>query len=380
MRISPLRTHFDAHPVDWNHWQKLYKKHQKEYLRSRLRMVKLFAQGHDIEKTARLIGVAPNTVRKHLRAYQKGGLEALVKPKGHTRACRLSPAQQQTFREVVLESTPQQKGLQGHIWTGKTMCDWIKKAFGIEMKSGIYDMLRRLGLSHQRAHSDYLDPDPQAQYEFGQNLEAQYQQVAQAPDEAILAGDEFYCSNQPTCYYGWAEKNSRPKVPTQNKNIARLNGVLAVDLHRGTTFFEALENARSTDIAQYLAAIACDYAEWGYRKLHIWLDNYRGHKQQMRTELEQILSEVSLDIEVEVCDFPAYSPYLNPVEYLIHKVRQQFLHHAPAKRDINAIAQELMEHIDRKVWSSAEEMQNLLRHIQEIIEQEYARYTFNSSP
>jgi adenine C2-methylase RlmN of 23S rRNA A2503 and tRNA A37 len=68
------------------------------------------------------------------------------------------------------------------------------------------------------------------------------------------------------------------------------------------------------------------------------------------------------------------------VEYLIHKVRQQFLHHAPAKRDINAIAQELMEHIDRKGWSSAEEMQNLLRHIQEIIEQEYARYTFNSSP
>jgi hypothetical protein len=30
--------------------------------------------------------------------------------------------------------------------------------------------------------------------------------------------------------------------------------------------------------------------------------------------------------------------------------------------------------------SSAEEMQNLLRHIQEIIEQEYAYYTFNSSP
>jgi hypothetical protein len=26
--------------VDWNHWQKLYKKHQQEYLRSRLRMVK----------------------------------------------------------------------------------------------------------------------------------------------------------------------------------------------------------------------------------------------------------------------------------------------------------------------------------------------------
>jgi predicted metalloprotease len=40
MRISPLRARFDAHPVEWNHWQKLYKKHQKEYMRSRLRMVK----------------------------------------------------------------------------------------------------------------------------------------------------------------------------------------------------------------------------------------------------------------------------------------------------------------------------------------------------
>jgi hypothetical protein len=40
MRISRLRAHFDAHPVDWNHWQKHYKKYQKEYLRSPLRMVK----------------------------------------------------------------------------------------------------------------------------------------------------------------------------------------------------------------------------------------------------------------------------------------------------------------------------------------------------
>ena len=29
MRISPLHAHFNAHPVDWDLWKKLFKKHQK---------------------------------------------------------------------------------------------------------------------------------------------------------------------------------------------------------------------------------------------------------------------------------------------------------------------------------------------------------------
>jgi transposase len=154
MRISPLRAHFEAHPVDWSLWHKLFKKHQKEYLRQRLRMISIFAQGYDIEATARQLGVTPHTVRKHLRSYQKGGLEAVVRPKQHRRPGRLTEAQQEAFKRVVLESTPQAEGLEGETWTGNRMRAWIRKTYDVEMKSGIYDMIRRLGLNQKRTQGE----------------------------------------------------------------------------------------------------------------------------------------------------------------------------------------------------------------------------------
>ena len=82
------------------------------------------------------------------------------------------------------------------------MWAWIQKHRGTENKNGIYDMPKRKGQSHQRAHNDYLEADPQAQYGFGQVLEEQHQQDARAPDEAIIAVDEFSVHNHPNCYYG----------------------------------------------------------------------------------------------------------------------------------------------------------------------------------
>ncbi|MBK8444750.1 MAG: hypothetical protein IPL35_15660 [Sphingobacteriales bacterium] len=36
---------------------------------------------------------------------------------------------------------------------------------------------------------------------------------------AVLMYDEFSISERPTSYYGWAEKNTRPLVVTNEKNV-----------------------------------------------------------------------------------------------------------------------------------------------------------------
>ena len=52
-------------------------------------MVQFFAQGHDVESTARQVNATPYTVRMHLQRYQKGGLEAVVEPIRTTQPSRL---------------------------------------------------------------------------------------------------------------------------------------------------------------------------------------------------------------------------------------------------------------------------------------------------
>ncbi len=49
-----------------------------------------------------------------------------------------------------------------------------------------------------------------------------FKQTLLASDEnnAVITFDEFSISSKPSNYYGWAERNTRPRVKTDEKNAA----------------------------------------------------------------------------------------------------------------------------------------------------------------
>ena len=96
------------------------------------------------------------------------------------------------------------------------MREFIKREFAVDFKSGIYDLLARLNLSHQKAHSDYQNASKDEQLQFIDR----FKQTLLDSDEqnATLTFDEFSISTKPTNYYGWAERNTRPRVKTNEKN------------------------------------------------------------------------------------------------------------------------------------------------------------------
>ena len=117
-----------------------------------------------------------------------------------------------------MKCRPGEVGLEGNIWTGDLMCQYLSKTYGVVYKSGIYDLLERLNLTHQKAHADYSNADPELQTRFWEDL----QNTLLRADErtAVAKFDEFSLSRRPTTYYGWAEKNTRPKVATDEKNAS----------------------------------------------------------------------------------------------------------------------------------------------------------------
>lgn len=209
------RKQFEASGLDEADWQKCFHRHQKAYIRLKLLCVRSYAAGNCPEQIAADLSLSKLSVRRHITAYLRGGLAGLCQPTRRKQPSLLTPAQEQAFKAVLLSSSPQDHGLEGCIWTGQLMKQYLHNTYRVAYRSGVYDLLERLGLSHQKAHADYANADPEQQRAFL----AQLTDTLLAADErtAVAAFDEFSVCERPTAAYGWAEKNTRPRFKTDEK-------------------------------------------------------------------------------------------------------------------------------------------------------------------
>lgn len=62
-----------------------------------------------------------------------------------------------------------------------------------------------------------------------------------------------------------------------------------------------------------------------------------------------------------------YSPKLNLVEYVIHKIRQKICHQAEAKKDIEVFKNEIQQLCQSGTLTSNEQIINTLQHIKDTV-------------
>ena len=214
------KSEFDKLGFDEIKWTKYFQRYQQEYLRKRLRAIKLFAENNDVSTICQTLSLNKNTFYLLVNLYLKEGFEGLCRPAVRPKPTLLSPEQELSFKQTILTKAPFECALEGNIWNGQLMREFIKREFTVDYKSGIYDLLNRLNLSHQKAHSDYQNASKDEQIQFLDR----FKQVLLDSDEqnATLTFDEFSISSKPGNYYGWAERNTRPRVKTDEKNEREL--------------------------------------------------------------------------------------------------------------------------------------------------------------
>lgn len=163
--------------------------------------------------------VSQPTVHTYLHTYLASGLAALCQSTQRARASQLTLAQQQSFKQVLLSQYPgPQVGLSGHLWTGVVMRKYLLMSYQATYRGGLYDLLERLGLSHHKAYADYGN----ARLADQQAAQQQVKDTLLAADEqtAVIYFDEFSISKKGSSYYGWAEKNTPPRLVTNEKKGA----------------------------------------------------------------------------------------------------------------------------------------------------------------
>ena len=136
-------------------------------------------------------------------------------------------------------------------------------------------------------------------------------------------------------------------------------------MQTGKEYLKLKERAKTEDISSYFAELCRDCVQQGMRKLSVILDNNTTHKQKMRNLLEIQLVELGIkeDIEVEFIYTPPYSPDFNLVEYLIHQLRLQLLHHLPVDTTIELIRAKLEQYFQVNQLQTPQQIKNTIAHI-----------------
>lgn len=188
--------------------------------------------------------------------------------------------------------------------------------------------------------------------------------------EKIVFFDEFAVYDRPSIFYGWAEKNTRPQVPSNERGRRnKLNGMLAVDALTGEEYLKLKEKSKTEDVSNYFAELALDCVTQGFNKLSVILDNNSTHKKKMQEQLSEHLSKLNIQnkILVEFIYTPPYSPDFNLAEYLIHLLRLQLLHHLPLGMNIQQVVEKLENYFNFFQLQTPEQIQNIIQHIYTLV-------------
>jgi putative transposase len=131
----------------------------------------MYAIAHALEgmsraEAARLAGMERQALRDAVVHYNVEGLSGLLdRPKGHPPQ-RLTDGEQATLMAVIFKGPdPNRDGVCA--WTRADLCRWMQEHLGKSMHpSSLSRVLRRMGLSRQKARPVHPRSDPKAQEQF----------------------------------------------------------------------------------------------------------------------------------------------------------------------------------------------------------------------
>ena len=276
----------------------------------RLRALRGIELGYSELDLAELLGVCHETISRWWTAYLADGLPALPggrtgRPLGSGRF--LSDQQAERIKARIDLHSPEQVGIPHALWTRRAVRDLIRKDLGIDLaERTVGQYLRRWGYTSKRPsrHARQQDPDEVEQWllETYPAIEAQ----AEREEAEILWTDEVGVAADHHPGYGYAREGERATMEVPRPHI-RVNQISAIS-NEGTVRFMTYKGAlNATVFLMFLTRLIAGAA----RKILLIADRLQAHK----TPEVQAWVEAHRD-QIEVFYLPAYSPELNPVEYL----------------------------------------------------------------
>jgi len=253
-----------------------------------------------------MVGVHADTVGRWLKLDKKSlALQRSGRKQGD--GCFLNPEQAERIRRLLIDRTPDQLKMAYALWTRQAVRGLIVNETGVELAiRTVGEYLKRWGMTPQKPQKRvYEQRDP----EVKRWLEEEYpaiQAQAKQEDAEIYWGDETGLRNDCQHERGYAPKGCTPVIRLNAKRES-INMISAVT-NQGKVRFRFFEGGMNADVLiEFMRRLVKD----AKRKVILILDNLRVHHAKVVKAWLEAHAQ-----QLEVFYLPAYSPELNPDEYL----------------------------------------------------------------
>ena len=282
----------------------------------RNRAVRAVLDGMTQAEAARVFGVHHNAVNRWIKRYREGGWAGLSERRRGRRPGEqpaLSELQQQELIALVRDSTPDQLGLAGFLWTREAVSELISQRYGLLLaRTTVGGYLRGWGFSPQRPHRRALEQNPAAVRRWLAETYPAIRAQAKREGGVVLWLDEMGVRSDAAAGRSWAPVGQTPVIKGTGKRF-RVNMLSAVS-NAGRLRFRLFSGS-------FTAAVFIDFLrrllrDCGGRKLHLIVDGHPVHRaKRVSAWVRRHTDQIQLHF------LPGYSPELNPVELLNHDVK-----------------------------------------------------------
>jgi transposase len=283
----------------------------KEALRKRA--VAGVESGRTQVEVAEVFGVTRQAVGRWIKAYHEGGERALrAKRQGRPRGGSLTARQQKRIARMVIDNRPDQLKLSFFLWTREAVSQLIEEKVGLSLSIwtvGRY--LKRWGFTTPKPIRRAFEQSPR---EVEHWLQVEYPRIkAQAALERaeIFWGDEMGLRSDHASGRTYGLGGCTPQIPITGNRFG-CNMISALT-NRGRLYFMIFDR-------QFKAEVFLDFLRRLIRqaesKVFLIVD---GHPVHRSGKVKKWLK--NHEQELHLFRLPAYSPELNPDEYLNQDVK-----------------------------------------------------------
>ncbi len=276
----------------------------------RYQVVRMRKKGIKNPEIALTTQLSIESVSRIWTMYKKGGMKALkIQKRGRKEGMKknLSKEQEAMLIKRLIDSTPKQLKFKFVLWTREAVQQLIKHDFDIDMP------ISTVGLYLQRWEFTSQVPIKRAYERNDAKVTAwlnetypEIQKQAQEEDAEIQWGDETACVSLPSVIKGYAPKGKTPVMEHTAKRF-KINMISTITNRGKLRFMVYEQNMDATLFITFLERLI----EGSNKKIYLILDNLRVHHSKIvKAWVEEHKEKIALFY------LPAYSPDLNPDEYL----------------------------------------------------------------
>lgn len=240
---------------------------------------------------------------------------------------------------ALLGSPPRESGVAHTRWRLADLCGrMISVGAQVFSRSGVRQVLARLGIRYRRGWAYLVSPDPLAQEKLGWIAAIQQRQQAHPTEVVVLWMDELTVYRLPSAAQVWADQQGRGpkmKLVAGSNTAARLVG--ALNAGSGQFHYRLRSHVGVHELQRFYHTLRQAYPD---AELYVIQDCWPVHF------LPQVC-HTAITLGISLVPLPTYASWRNPIEKVWRLLKQAVLHMHPWADDWPRLKAEVAAFLNR---------------------------------